>query len=110
MAKDDGFRSFRIGDRARPHIRSGTPLEEVLPTAWEPPGGFSNIERLLEMSSAEAVADTLRVSYRKLEALTASPDMRTRTAAKKAMVAYERVADLIEFLFATRTTLQNEDL
>ena len=109
MAKDDELQSFRISDVRRPHVRGGRPPEERASIEQETSVGFSNIENLLETGSVEEVADTLRGSYGRLEALATSSDLRTRAAAQKAMVAYERVADLFEYLFETKAALGSEN-
>ena len=112
MAKDDDLQSFRIGDRVRPHVRASRPPASEEPGALaeaEASVGFPHIERVLESRSVEDVAEMLRDSYTRLEALTGASDRRTKAAAKKAMAAYERVADLFEYLFETKAALQNDD-
>jgi hypothetical protein len=77
--------------------------------ADEPPAasaGFPAVESRLEKSSIEAVAEELRPSYEKLEAMASTGTPKTKAAAKKAMGAYERTADLFEYLFATKSAIQ----
>lgn len=107
--KDKGLSSFRIGDVKRPEVRSFTKAQkgggaEQPPDA--PSAGFPAIEARLEKGTIEEFAETLRPSYEKLEALASSPDMKARAAARKVMAAYERVADLFEYLFETKANLQ----
>ena len=110
MAKDDDendLGTFRIGDKRRPEVRSfqrpGTKRAEPEPS---PSAGFPSIERRLENGTIEALADELRPSYEKLEEL-ASKDPKQKGNAKKAMIAYERCADLMEYLFSTKEALRN---
>ena len=109
MGKDDDLESFRISDVRRPQVRGGTRPKDPEPPPEEETVGFPNIEALLESSSIEEVAGDLRLSYTRLEELAAAPDMRNKAAAKKAMVAYERVADLFEYLFETKASLRNDN-
>lgn len=106
MAKDD-LSSFRISDVRRAEVRATTSPRAAQPEP-EPEAsvGFPAIEALLELDSVEEVADRLRPSYEKLEALSAGRDQRQRAAANKAMGAYERCADLLEYLFETKSALQ----
>lgn len=109
MATDDkSLGSFRIGDLRRPEVR-GSGNKPAAPEAEAPAGpsvGFPAVEVRLEKGSIEALADELRPSYEKLEALVAEGDMKEKAAAKKAMAAYERTADLFEYLFETKAALQ----
>lgn len=105
--KTDDLGSFRIADVKRPEVRSfkkfGKEEEAPPPSATV---GFPAIESRLESGTIEGVADELRPSYEKLEELTTKGDMKSRASAKKAMAAYERTADLFEYLFQTKSALQ----
>lgn len=108
MAKeDDKLSSFKIGDLRRPVVRGGKPGEKEKAVAAEAPAsaGFPAIEERLEKSSIEAVAEELRPTYEKLEALSSGTNTKLKGPAKKAMAAYERAADLFEYLFATKTSI-----
>lgn len=109
MAKDIPT-TFKVGDMRRPSLRT-TSKPGGQPTATavddEPSLGFPAVEALLETGSVESVAEELRGSYDQLEAMSLSKDMRKKGAAKKAMGAYERAADLFEYLFQTKSTMQN---
>ena len=100
------MRSFRVGDVKRPTVRTTKPTDTAQPVA-EPTesAGFPSVESRLEGSTVEQVADELAASYGKLEEMSQGPDMRKRGAAKKAMAAYERTADLFEYLFATKDSI-----
>jgi hypothetical protein len=109
MAKDK-LENFRIADLKRPEVRSfkvgaapgSAPAEE--PAAAS--AGFPSIEARLESSSMDAIAEELRASYGKLEELADGNNMKAKSAAKKALGAYERVADLFEYLFATKASIK----
>ncbi len=106
MAKDD-FSSFKIGDMRRPSVR--TTSKSSGGAAPEPEAtsvGFPAIEARLEAKTVDSVAEELRASYEQLEAMSMAGDMRKKSAAKKAMGAYERAADLFEYLFQTKDALQ----
>lgn len=105
MTKKEDLSTFRISDVKRAEVRSFAPKK----TGDEPPPspsvGFPAIEARLEKGTIEDLAAELRPSYEKLEELQASGDMKAKTAAKKAMAAYERTADLFEYLYETKAAL-----
>jgi hypothetical protein len=105
--KDEDLGTFKIADKRRAEVRSfqrpGTKKAEPEPS---PSVGFPSIEQRLENGSIETLAEELRPSYEKLEAL-ASGDQKQKGNAKKAMIAYERCADLMEYLFATKEALRS---
>ena len=109
MTKKDEFSSFKIADVRRPEVRSTQAkggkdaVEEEAPISV----GFPTIEARLMAGSIDDVAEALRPSYEKLEALASSGGMREKAAAKKAMGAYERTADMLEYLFETKETLRS---
>ncbi|MCA9553595.1 MAG: hypothetical protein KC933_26385 [Myxococcales bacterium] len=106
MAKDD-LSTFRISDMRRASVRASTKQgKAAAPAAEEPSVGFPAVEARLETSSADGVAEELRASYEQLEAMSEGRDVKTKAAAKKAMGAYERAADLFEYLFQTKDALQ----
>ena len=106
MAKDE-LSSFRISDMRRPEVRKTAPQRpEPEPEASV---GFPAVEAMLELDSVEEVADRLRPTYEALEALSQSGDLKTRAGAAKAMAAYERCADLFEYLFQTKSALRSPD-
>jgi hypothetical protein len=97
-------RSFRIGDLRRPEVRS----HRKRAAEPEPPAsvGFPAIEAWLERESIDEVIEAMRPRYAALEALSEKGTFREKAPAKKAMGAYERAADLFEYLFATKADLQ----
>lgn len=109
MAKDE-LGSFKIGDMRRPSLRTsskgGQRAAEPEPA---PSVGFPAVEARLESSTVDGVAEELRASYEQLEAMSTTGDMRKKAGAKKAMGAYERAADLFEYLFQTKDALSQGD-
>ena len=109
MAKDEDLGTFRIADKRRPEVRSfqrpGTKKAEPEPS---PSVGFPSIEQRLESGTIDTLAEELRPSYEKLDAIATS-DPKQKANAKKAMIAYERCADLMEYLFATKEALRNPE-
>lgn len=107
MASDDkSLGSFRIGDLRRPEVRGTGKAPQEAAAAPSPSVGFPAVESRLEAGSIESLAGELRPSYEKLEALASEGDLKQKAAAKKAMAAYERTADLFEYLYETKAALQ----
>lgn len=110
MAKDnDDLASFKISDIKRPEVRSFTrpPADTDKGVTPSVSAGFPAIEARLESSTIEGIAEELRPTYERLEGLAAQGDLKSKAAAKKAMAAYERAADLFEYLYDTKTALSN---
>lgn len=106
MAKDD-LSSFRISDVRRPEVRSYTVRTPQTESEPKVAVGFPAVEALLALDTVEDAVDRLRPTYEALEALSQTRDLKTRAAATKAMAAYERCADLFEYLFQTKAALQS---
>jgi hypothetical protein len=107
MSSEDELKGFRIGDKRRPEVRgqqSAVGVKGTVPEA-SPSAGFPAIESRLEQKTVEEVAAELRGSYEKLEALAESKNKKEKAAAEKAMAAYERTADLFEYLYLTKEAL-----
>ena len=105
--KEDDLGTFRIADKRRPEVRSfQRPTQKKGEPEPSPSVGFPSIEARLENGSIDDVANELSPSYEKLEQL-AQDDPKQKQNAKKAMIAYERCADLMEYLFATKEALKN---
>jgi hypothetical protein len=108
--KKDELESFRIADKKRPEVKSFAPGkagggggDDEAPSNSV---GFPGIESRLENGTIDDFVDEIRPSYEKLEELAEKGDAKKKQAAKKAMAAYERVADLFEYLFETKAALQ----
>lgn len=106
MSGEDELKGFRIGDKRRPEVRGQvSPSSGKVVVAESPSAGFPAIESRLEQKTVDEVAEELRGSYEKLEALSEDGNMKEKAAAKKAMAAYERTADLFEYLYMTKEAL-----
>lgn len=105
--KPEDLGTFRIADVKRPEVRSyrkaGKEPEPEAPASV----GFPAIEARVEHQTIEQVVEEIRPSYEQLEEMSSKGDMKTRAAAKKAMAAYERTADLFEYLYYTKDALQH---
>lgn len=107
MTKDKDLTSFKIGDMRRPEVHNFKKAEaEVEAAEPEASVGFPAIEQRLEGGTIEALAEELRPSYEALEEMSLSGDLKSKGNAKKAMAAYERTADLFEYLFETKSAMQ----
>ena len=107
--KPEDLGTFRIADVKRPEVRSYKKLGKE-PEPEEPASvGFPAIEARVESKSIEELVEEIRPSYEQLEELATKGDMKSRAAAKKAMAAYERTADLFEYLFYTKDALQGRN-
>ena len=107
VSKDE-LSSFKIGDLKRPEVKSfkrGSASKSTDPEPEAASVGFPAVESRLESGTAESLAEELRPSYEKLEELATGGDMKQRAAAKKALIAYERTADLFEYLYATKDSI-----
>lgn len=108
MTKDKDLPSFKIGDMRRPEVnnfRKAEPESDEAPV--EESVGFPAVEQRLENGSIEALAEELRGSYEALEEIALSGGLKEKGAAKRAMAAYERTADLFEYLFETKSAMQS---
>lgn len=102
----ENLKSFRIGDLRRPEVkRSAGSQAAPEQEAAESSLGFPAIEARLEGGDMDALIEEISPRYGALEALSGSGDRRSQAAAKRAMAAYERAADLFEYLYATKEAL-----
>lgn len=98
--------TFRIADVRRPAVRSFTKAQAAVEeTEARESLGFPAIESRLESMTLEQLADELRPTYEALERLATQGDFRTKGPAAKAMAAYERTADLFEYLYEVRENM-----
>ena len=104
--KPEDLGTFRIADVKRPEVRSYKKLGKEPEPEPSPSVGFPAIETRVENRTIEQVVEEIRPSYEQLEEMAGKGDMKSRAAAKKAMAAYERTADLFEYLFYTKDALQ----
>jgi hypothetical protein len=104
--KPEDLGTFRIADVKRPEVRSYRKIGKEPEPEQAPSVGFPAIESRVEGMTIEQVVEEIRPSYEQLEEMAAKGDMKSRAAAKKAMAAYERTADLFEYLYYTKDALQ----
>lgn len=104
MAERPKGESFRIADVRRPEVRGGRPPSKTPPPARSM--GFPAIEAWLEEGAIEEVIEAIRPRYEALEQMAGAGTPREKAGAKKAMIAYERAADLLEYLFDTKERLK----
>jgi hypothetical protein len=112
MAKDksgSGMGSFKISDAVKKPVsptsaaqlaggRKKGAKEEPAPSV-----GFPNIEHLIEADTLDRSGLTARVEA--LTALSSSGSAKEKAAAKKALAAYARVNDLLDYLWSTKQQL-----
>lgn len=102
MSKDgENLKSFKISDLQKPG--PGERKQASKEPAPQVSAGFPTIEGLLE--SQELDLSGLAVRREALEQLSAEGSAQSKGAAAKALAAYERTADLIEFLWETKHQL-----
>jgi hypothetical protein len=112
--KGDNLQSFKIADTRKPTVQrrgagsaggGGGKVEDEQRSL-----GFARIERILENEDQNSInaklTDILDGLHEFNQGSTATKD---KAAVKKAMVAIERAADLMEYLFQTKAELENPD-
>lgn len=108
MAEDEELKPFKISDMRRPEVRGG-PGGAAAPSEDAGDGsattGFDRVEAQIDAGGLEDVVARFQPRYQALEALLESGDRKQKAAAKKAMIAYERVVDLFEFLYSVRASM-----
>jgi hypothetical protein len=104
--KGDNLQSFKISDTRKPTVQrrgtGGGKAEEEQRSL-----GFARIERILENEDQNSInaklTDILDGLHDFNSAANATKD---KAAVKKAMIAIERAADLMEYLFETKAELE----
>lgn len=106
---DKKIESFKIGDTQKAGVsapkKGGASAQQGEAEAFSL--GFTRIEKILEDEDAVAVSDNLNKLLQSLEDF--QRDAKTnkdKTAAKKAIIAVERAADLLDYLFQTKSSMQ----
>ncbi|MEL6544241.1 MAG: hypothetical protein AAFQ82_06420 [Myxococcota bacterium] len=113
MSKDENLQAFKIGDTRSPTI--GQPKAQKRTRQQEQQSeeasvGFDRIERILEDEDPVRLSETLSALHDKLEAHQESAQSnRDKAQAKKALGAVERTADLMNFLFQTKASMEAGD-
>ena len=111
MAKEK-MESFKIGDSHRqgmnaPAQKAGSAQQEAESASRSL--GFTRIEELLENEDLDRVGDRLARILASLEEYQSGVStQREKTAAQKAIAAVERTVDLMDFLYQTKSELEEE--
>jgi hypothetical protein len=107
---DEDLKSFKIGD-----IQAGAPTGPVTPKQSSQPSpesqsvGFARIEKLLESETPDGVSTQLTSILGSLEQFGADATTpKDKSASKKAIAAVERAADLMDYLFQTKVSMEGE--
>ena len=109
---DDELKSFKISETQRPTVaRSSGGSESSSDDGVEMQSlGFARIEKLLEDEDAASVEEKLTSIMGDLDAFESNASSnKDKFAVKKSRTAVEKVADLMSFLFQTKTDLQSPD-
>lgn len=104
--KDENLPSFKIADTRKPMVqRRGT---QAKATEEEQRSlGFARIERILENEDHQSINAKLTDMLDGLASFEqGATATRDKAAVKKAVVAIERCADLMEYLFQTKADLE----
>jgi hypothetical protein len=107
---DKKLESFKIGDTQKAGVsRPGRAAQTDDRAESEAHSlGFRRIETILEEDDTGAVSEGLNALLQKLEEFqSAATTNRDKAAAKKAIVAVERTADLLDYLFQTKASMQS---
>ena len=102
--KKEELSGFKIGDTQKPGVLQ--PMRRSVTNAGVSKNasvGFPHLERMLEDEKPAVVAARLDALHARLgEFETSTSGARDKGAAKKAMVAVERTADLMDYLYGVK--------
>ncbi len=105
MAKNE-LDSFKIAETRKPGVSSPKKGETAAPAAEARSLGFKRIEGLLEREDRATVQASLSRLKESLTALErGAKGNQDRAAAKKAIAAVDRTAELMDFLYDTKDSL-----
>jgi len=107
--EDKKLETFRISDTRKATVLA--PKKPTPPTREEVSQaaslGFRRIEKILEDEEPEILGQSLARLLKDLEAFRKrTRSVKDKSAAKKAIAAVERTADLMDYLFQTRAALR----
>ena len=101
--------SFKIGDTQKAGVakpKKGSEKQEDTPQSQSV--GFARIEKILENDDAATMSENLSKLINSLDEFEKKATTnKDKAAAKKAIVAVERTADLLDYLFQTKTQMQS---
>jgi hypothetical protein len=99
--------TFKAGDAQKKARTTAKRADEAKPGASAQSLGFRRIENILEQEEPGAISQSLNKIHNDLEALeSTAKSNKEKAAAKKALMAVERAADLMDYLFQTKIALQ----
>lgn len=106
---DKKLESFKIGDTQKPGVAKAKKGSEKQPDAPQTQTvGFARIEKILENDDTAAMGENLSKLIHSLEEFEGKATTnKDKAAAKKAIVAVERTADLLDYLFQTKAQMQS---
>ena len=98
--------SFKISDTQRPTVGRAKAKTHEDPAVSQSLG-FARIEKMLENENPESVQENLSNLLKSLEEFQGKATTpKDKAAGKKAIAAVERTTDLMEYLFQTKQSLQ----
>src|SRR5690242_10502254 len=105
--KGDNLQSFKIAETRKPTVQRRGQAATKPPEEEQRSLGFARIERILENETHGSINSKLTDILDGLTSFEESKSaQRDKVAAKKAMIAIERAADLMEYLFQTKAELE----
>ena len=107
--EDKKLEPFKISDTRKPSVHSPKKAESADEVVETPTVGFRRIEGILEKEEPGAVHANLAELKENLTTLLQNAsNHREKAGAKKAIGAIDRTAELMDFLFKTRESMQGE--
>lgn len=108
MSSDDRLKGFKISDQVRQRVDrpAGADKKGKGKPGEQESVGFPRVEALV--GSEEPDLSGLATRMATLQELAAGGSLKEKAGAKKAAVAYERAADLLEHLLATKAAMQGK--
>jgi hypothetical protein len=106
---DKKLEPFKIGDTQKPGVaRPKKGSDKPAETPQSQSVGFARIEKILENDDAGTMGENLSKLIHSLEEFEKKATTnKDKASAKKAIVAVERTADLLDYLFQTKASMQS---
>ena len=107
---DKELKSFKIGDSHKAGISSpvSSKTKESTGTPESQSVGFARIEKILEDETPETIGQKLSTLIKDLETFgSEATTNKDKLASQKAIGAVEKVADLMDYLFQTKDSMQS---
>lgn len=107
--KGGNFQSFKIADTRKPTVQRRGPVNTGGEQEEQRSLGFARIERILENENHGSINAKLTDMLDGLADFEQTANAnKDKAAVKKAIVAIERAADLMEYLFQTKAHLEEQ--